>query len=114
MTDESPGPIDFSALDPCRNQLRWGHTVDNLAARALAERRKRTSIEYQLLSLGRPVLAVAAAFCLMIWTAGYFVSARRSPTATPTTAPALQIAAWAANNRIPESSELSGTLGGNP
>lgn len=114
MTDESPGPIDFSALDPVRNQLRWARTIDNLAARALAERRKRTSIEYQLLTWGRPVLAVAAAFCLMIWTAGYFVSARRSTAAIPTTAPALQIAAWAANDSIPESSELSVTLGGNP
>jgi hypothetical protein len=113
MTDESPGPIDFSALDPSRNQLRWSRTTESLAARALAERRKRTSIEHQLLSWARPVLAVAAAFCVMIWTAGYFVSARRNVT-TPTTAPALQIAAWAANNSIPASSELSGTLGGNP
>jgi hypothetical protein len=113
MSDESPSPIDFSALDPCRNQLRWARTIDHLAARALAERRKRTSVEQQLLSWARPVLAVAAGLCLMAWTAATFVSARRNTTTT-ITAPALQIAAWAANDKIPESSELSGTLGGNP
>ncbi len=111
MTDESPNPIDFSALDPSRDQLRWARAIDNLAARALAERRQRTSVEQQLLAWARPVLAVAAVLCLMVWTAATFASARRTTT---TTAPALQIAAWAANNKIPESSELSGTLGGNP
>jgi len=116
MSDEStPSPIDFSALDPCRDQRRWARTIDDLAARALAERRKRISFERQLLSWARPVLAVAAAFCLMVWTAGYFMSSRRSATtSTPSTSPALQIAAWAANNSIPETSELSGTLGGEP
>jgi hypothetical protein len=114
MTDENtPNPIDFSALDPCRNQLRWMRTVDNLAARALAERRRRASIQHQLLSWARPVLAVAAGLCLMVWTAGYFVSARRSVT-TSATAPALQIAAWAANDKIPEISDLSEVLRENP
>jgi hypothetical protein len=113
MSDESPSPIDFSALDPCRDQLRWVRTIDNLAARALAERRQRTSIEHQLLSWARPVLAVAAGLCLITWTAATLTSARHKTTTT-TTAPALQIAAWAANDRIPESSELSGTLGGTP
>jgi hypothetical protein len=114
MSDQStPGPIDFSALDPTRNQLRWERTIQDLATRAHAERRKRASIEYQLLSWAAPVLAVAAGLCLVVWGAGYFVSARRS-AATPTSAPALQIATWAANDKIPETSELSGTLGGNP
>ena len=113
MSDESPGPIDFSALDPSRHQVRWAHTVNDLAARALAERRRRTSIERQLLSWARPVLAVAAALCLVVWTAGYLASARRG-VSNATTAPALQIAAWAANDKIPETSELSGTLGDNP
>jgi hypothetical protein len=116
MSDEStPHPIDFSALDPCRDQVRWARAIDDLAARALAERRKRLSVEHQLLSWARPVLAVAAVFCLMVWTAGYFMSSRRSATTSPMgTVPALQIAAWAANNSIPDTSELSGTLGGNP
>jgi hypothetical protein len=115
MSDESPGPIDFSALDPSRNQLHWARTVDQLAARALADRRRRLSVEHQLLSWARPVLAVAAALCLTVWTAGYLASARRGATSTTaTTAPALQIATWAANDKIPETNELSGTLGGNP
>ena len=114
MSEQStPGPIDFSALDPSRHQVRWERTIQNLAARAWAERQRRTSIEHQLLSWAGPVLAVAAVLCLMLWSAGYLVSARRvaAPSAT---APALQLAAWAANDKIPETSELFGTLGGNP
>jgi hypothetical protein len=114
MSDQStPGPIDFSALDPTRNQLRWERSIQDLAARACAEQHKRISIQHQLLSWAAPGLAVAAGLCLMVWGAGYFVSARQSAT-PPTTTPALQIAVWAANDKIPETSELSGTLGDNP
>jgi len=116
MSDEStPRPIDFSELDPSRNELRWARSIDRLASRGFAERRKRISVEHQLLSWARPVLAVAAALCVMVWTAGYLVSARRTAmVSAPTTAPALQIATWAANNKMPETDDLAGTLGGNP
>jgi hypothetical protein len=116
MSDEStPTTIDFSALDPSRDELRWACAIDRLASRAFAERRKRASVERQLLCWARHVLAVAAAFCVVVWTAGYFVSVRRAATTSdPTTAPPLQIATWAANNGMPEIDELSETLGGNP
>jgi hypothetical protein len=117
MSDEAtPKPIDFSALDPSRNQLRWERTIQSLATKAHAERRKRFAVEHELLRWARPVLAVAAAFCLIVWTAGYFAGGRRSSTASAqsaTQAPALRLAAWAANDQIPETSELVGTLGGN-
>jgi hypothetical protein len=116
MSDEStPRPIDFSALDPSRHELRWARAIDRVAARGLAERRRRVSVEQQLLSWARPVLAMAAASCLIVWTAGYFVSARRTTSTTDqNTAPALVIATWAANDQVPETSELSGAFGGNP
>jgi hypothetical protein len=113
MSDEAtPKPIDFSALDPSRDQLRWERTIQGLAARAHAERRKRFAVEHELLRWARPVLAVAAAFCLIVWTAGYLVGGRRSATAVEATTPALTLAAWAATDQLPETSELLRTLGG--
>jgi hypothetical protein len=117
MSDEStPKPIDFSALDPGRNQLRWERTIQEVAAQAHAERRHRHALERELLRWARPVLAVAAMLCLIAWTAGYVATRGRSVTAggrTSTHSPALDLAAWVANDRIPDSSELLGTLGGN-
>jgi hypothetical protein len=115
MSDEAtPKPIDFSALDPSRNQLRWERRILDLAAKAHAEGRRRHALERELLRWARPVLAVAATLCLIAWTAGYVVGHRRqAPTAqTWTQSPALDLAGWAANDRIPESSELLRTLGG--
>jgi hypothetical protein len=112
MADEAtPKPIDFSALDPSRNQLRWERTVQTLAAKAHAECRRRISVEHELLRWARPVLAVAAAFCLIVWTAGYLAVARRSATAVQVATPALSLATWAANDQLPETSELVRTLG---
>jgi hypothetical protein len=116
MSDErTPRPIDFSALDPGRNQLRWERTMQELAAKAHADRVRRSSLEEQLLRWARPVLAVAAALCLIVWTAGYLTGGRRTRATAGRSvqSPALTLAAWAANDRVPDSSELFGTLGGN-
>jgi hypothetical protein len=113
MSDEAtPKPIDFSALDPSRDRPRWERTIQGLAAKAHAERRRRFAVEHELLRWARPVLAVAAAFCLIVWTAGYFVAGRRSATAVEATPPALSLAAWAATDQLPETSEIFHALGG--
>jgi hypothetical protein len=116
MSDErTPKPIDFSALDPSRNQLRWERSIQALAAKAHADHARRSSVEQQLLRWARPVLAVAAALCLLVWTAGYLVGNHRSRVTAgrSTQSPALALSAWAASDRIPDSTELFGTLGGN-
>lgn len=119
MEDDRPEVgIDFSVLDPSRNGIRWTRTVDALVSRALADRRKRLSVEQQLLRWARPVLAVAAGLSFMAWTASYLVSNRSSANRSSEVMavqnpPALTLANWAANNRIPEPSDLFGTLGGN-
>jgi hypothetical protein len=112
--EEPPNPIDFSALDPARNRLRWERSIADLAARGYAERGRRYLLDRELLRWARPVLAVAAALCLIVWTAGYLRSTRAVSSARSTTLPpALTLAAWAATDHIPDSSELFGTLGGN-
>jgi hypothetical protein len=113
MEDDRPEVgIDFSVLDPSRNVIRWTRTVDALVGRALAERRRRLSVEQQLLRWARPVLAVAAGLSFMAWTASYLVSNQSPEVMAVKNPPALTLANWAANNRIPEPSDLFGTLGG--
>jgi hypothetical protein len=113
MEDRTEDRIDFSALDPSHNELRWTRTVHALVGSALVERRKRLSIEQQLLRWARPVLAVAAGLSFVTWTASYLASNRAQQVSTLQNPPALILANWAANNQIPEPSDLFGTLGGN-
>jgi hypothetical protein len=113
--DATPEPIDFSALDPSSNQLHWERTINRLATQGSAECRRRLSIQHQLLRWGRPVLAAAAALCLIAWTAGYWAAARQpTSSADQGTAPALSMSTWAANHEIPDTSELLGALRSNP
>jgi len=56
---------------------------------------------------------VAAGLSFVAWTAGYLASNRAHPISTVENPPALNLANWAANNQIPEPSDLFGTLGGN-
>jgi hypothetical protein len=105
--------IDFSVLDPSRDERRWARSIDALATRAIAERRKRLSIERQLLRWGRPVLLVAASLCVVAWTAGYFSLVKRTTSASHRSA-AITLASWAANNHIPEPSDVLGVLESNP
>jgi len=113
MDDRRDERIDFSTLDPSRHELRWKRTVDGLVGQALAERHKRLSIERQLLRWARPVLAVAAGLCIVAWTAGFLVTGSSDQVSSVQHVPALTLANWAANNQIPEPSDLFGTLGGN-
>ena len=113
MDDRQDDRIDFSALDPSRDELRWARTVDGIVGKALAERRKRLSVEQQLLRWARPVLAVAAGLSIVAWTAGFLASGRSDQVSSVQHPPALTLASWAANNQIPEPSDLFGTLGGN-
>ena len=111
MDDER---IDLSLLDPSRNELRWRRTVDALVVKAIAERRKRVSIEEQLLRWARPVLAVAAGLCIVAWTASLLGGARPAQPQTVAAEPAaLAFASWAANNQVPEPSDLFAVLRGN-
>jgi hypothetical protein len=111
--DQIDKRIDFSALDPSRNELRWARTVDDLVVKALAERCTRLSIEQQLLRWARPILAVAAGLSIVAWTAGFLATNRSHQVMPVQHPPALTLATWAANNQIPEPSDLFKTLGGN-
>jgi hypothetical protein len=105
--------IDFSALDPSRDELRWTRSIVGIVESALAERWRRLSFRQQLLGWARPALSIAAALCLAVWTAGYFShSTRQAASTLPPVA--IAITTWAANHQVPEPSELLGVLRSNP
>jgi hypothetical protein len=81
--------------------------------KALAERRKRLSIEQQLLRWAHPVLAVAAGLSILAWTAGFLAAGKSQQVSSVQPPPALALANWAANGQIPEPSDLFTALGGN-
>jgi hypothetical protein len=105
--------IDFSSLDPSRDELTWTRSIDALVTRALADRHKRLSVEEQLLRWARPVLAVAAGLCIVAWTAGYFSPSTKMASSAQRSA-AITLASWAANNQIPEPSDVLGLLENHP
>ena len=108
MDDER---IDFSPLDPKRDEVRWGRIVTRLAAQAAAERREHLSVEWQMARWARPVLAVAAGLCLLAWAGGWLGNGRASVDGE--TSILLTVANWAANHQVPEPSALLQTLRGN-
>jgi hypothetical protein len=109
MEDER---IDFSALDPSRNELGWRRTVEGIVARALEQRRRRLSVERQLLSWARPVLVIAIGLCILSWTATLIGGTERVERDTRP-AP-LTLARWAANHQMPPAGDLLSLLRGEP
>ncbi len=103
--------IDFSPLDPSRDEEHWDRTVQNLVSRALAARaRPRTSREL-FATWVRPALAVAAAVALMIW-AGVLLTARTPPRASSHKIdPASVLSRWAVNRERPSPSRIVEVFG---
>ncbi len=109
MNDER---IDFSALDPAQDRLRWARIANTLVAHALAERNRGLVVGEQLLNWARAVLVVAAGLCIVTWSAR-LLSGRQSPPAmTAEMQPALCLSSWAANSQMPELADFFGALRG--
>lgn len=105
MDDEH---IDFAALDPSLDPSRWNRLIDDIVARAVDERRARLSVQAQLLRWSRPVLAMAAAACLLAWAGGWL---RGSSWVVQADAPTvLTVANWAANHEVPAPGDLLAIL----
>ena len=109
MKDER---IDFSALDPTQDQIRWARIANALVNQAIAERNRRAVVGEQLLHWARAVLLVAAGLCIVAWSARLFPGSQPPPTLTQEMQPALRLSSWAANNQMPEPADLFGTLRG--
>jgi hypothetical protein len=103
--------IDLSVLDPSREPERWEKLIRSVARRALAARRRRLTVGYQLLAWARPALAIAAAAALVSW-AGNLASP--GPTATVAESeedPAIVLARWASSDERPPATKILRVLG---
>ena len=95
-------PIDFSPLDPSRDQVRWERMVRAVAARGRAVRRP------PILRYARPALAVAAIVALAVWAP---LLIRRPGAEVATSDPATSLADWARSGETPAPSDLIGVFG---
>lgn len=102
-------PIDFSSLDPTRNRARWDARIEFVARGAAASRRKRTTIEGQLLAWSRPMLAIAASVALV---GSIGVSMTEGPTATQNVDPVMELSTWAARDEVPSAEAVMTAFGG--
>ena len=103
--------IDLSVIDRSRDGQRWERLVQSVAARALDAGRRRLTVGFQLLSWGRPALAIAASVALVSW-AGSLVAPGRGTTAAQTPEdPAIVLAQWARSDERPAPNQILKVLG---
>ncbi len=110
MTDQK---MDFTALDPSQDAERWERLVESVASRAVAARRRRVSLAYQLTVWMRPALAIAAAAAVLSWV-GALTSARTGSTVARQTDehPAFVLSRWAMADERPSTKKILQVLGG--
>jgi hypothetical protein len=110
MDDER---IDLSPLDPSRDEKRWQRLITGIAERAVAVRRRRVSVRYQLGAWARPALALAAAAAVVAVLGALLGGATLRGGAVATAHdPALTLVEWAATGERPETAALVAVLGG--
>ena len=103
--------IDLSMLDPSRDQPRWEQTVQSVASRAWAARRRRLSIGGQLSVWARPVLAIAAAVSLVSWAGALTSNSSKPANVSDQQEPAAVLLQWANNDEVPPTSQILQVLG---
>lgn len=103
--------IDLSALDPAQDTERWHQLVESIAVRALARRKQRLTVSYQLLSWARPVLAAAAALTIVFGTKALLSQNEPSVIAKKRFETAYVLAKWATNDEHPATSNILQVLG---
>lgn len=103
--------IDFSPLDPSRDQDRWNDLLASVARRAVQARRRRLTVAVQLLTWSRPMLAAAAGLALVSWIGAMASGTGQAPTTTASEAPAMTLAAWAEQDRLPDTPKILELLG---
>lgn len=112
--------IDFSALDPSRDAERWEACIQRVSEAALARRRPTPALSDQLLAWLRPAMVLAAFLALLVWGValigpGAVEPGRRGSsvwTEARSTAPALLVARWAAEDARPAPIEVLSAFGG--
>jgi len=99
---KDPEKIDFSPLDPSKDELRWQRLIVATASRARGSRRAPTVID-QLVAWGRPALAFAAALCVVLWSGSWWAQTRTAERkrAAVQSEQAERLLRWALDDEVP-------------
>ncbi len=108
MQTEDDDPIDFSALDPSRNQLKWERFVQATMSRAIPQ---PDPMWLSLATRGRMLLGFAAVVALLAWVPAFFTPAESPASELSTLDTAGALADWAARGDVPDSVNLFDALG---
>ena len=110
MSDQK---IDLGPLAPWPNEDDFESVVQSVTRRAVRARAEQVSYTFQLNSLVKPALALAASAAIAIWI-GALASQKPSvkEAGRPKKDPAFELASWAASNTVPSTSEIIRVLGG--
>jgi hypothetical protein len=104
--------IDFSSIDPKMNDRRWERMVDDVVRRAVAERKRKTTVLGQVTLWTRPAIAAAAAVALLCLAGIALTSSTNDGgDAASQAEPALAVSSWAAGEALPETRNILTILG---
>lgn len=101
--------IDFSALDPSQDRLRWQARIGQIVNTTMLRRRQREDFPAFLLRYARPALAIAAALALVSWIGARQSRANVGPSALET--PSSTVLEWATNDQVPSTLDVFDSLG---
>jgi hypothetical protein len=109
-------PVDFSSLDPRRDEVRWERMVQGVVAQAVKARARPGPVWVGLATSGTRILAAAAAVAVIAWAPALWsrVTAGSWPRLNATAAshdPARSLADWAERDQLPSNSELASAMG---
>jgi hypothetical protein len=104
--------IDLSALGLSRDKDKRSRMVESIVRRAIALRRRRLSITYQLQAWTRPAVALAVAAAIVAVVGSSIFAERESTTTAVKEETAFVVAEWAKENRIPPTATILDVLGG--
>lgn len=105
--------LDFSALDPAKNQPAWDQWIDKIARQAVVVRRQRVSLDFQLKRWARPAIAFATAIaCLVLVMPFLSRTTNESPQSKVIEEPVYILTSWAMSNEIPTPENILSVFGG--
>ena len=109
MSDER---INLEPLSPWPDNGDFESIVQSVAKRAIANRRDRSSYTFQLKSLVKPALALAASVAIVVWIGALAQGKSDEEVVRAKKDPAFELASWAASGTVPPTSEIIRVLGG--
>jgi hypothetical protein len=103
MMDHDDDRIDFSSLDPARDERRWEAMIRTTAA--LARMRRTPGFAWQVTRWARPAIGLAASIAIIVWS---LTLLRGTPNPSTETSGSWQLLEWARSDQIPADTDPTG------